>query len=212
MPFTTYAELKTEIAEWLMHDDAVAKAADLITLFEKSANVGLRMHEREVRQEHTVPAGETHTYVTLPTDWGGQRAVRRNCLPATYLTPTDMDAEVMLDPQLATNTYFAGYYTIESQAARFHPALTEGETIEFLYWQDIPALSDSNTSNWLLEKYPQLYLYGSLIQGGAYIKSNTDKENAASMWEMLTADLARHDFRNKYGNGQLRVRVRKRMA
>lgn len=210
MPFTTYAELKTEIADWIVHDDVVSKAGDLITLFEKTADTGLRMFEREARQEHTVPTGETHTYVTLPDDWGGQRAVRRNCLPVEYLTPADMDWVKMEHPSMTTDSEFAGYYTIENGAVRFYPALAAGETVEFLYWQDIPVLSDTNTSNWLLAEYPHLYLYGSLMHAGAYIKSAHDMEIVQKMWETLTADLKQSDFRKKYGNGPLRIRPRGR--
>ena len=208
MPFTTYAELQTEIADWIVHDDVTSKAADLITLFEAAAQDGLRMYERETRQEHTVPTGETHRLVTLPTDWGGERAVRRDCKPCTFLTPQGLDEKEMNDPSLAINDYFKGYFTIEAQAIRFYPSLAAGEVVELLYWKDIPVLSDSNTSNWLLASRPDIYLYGSLMHAGAYIKSGHDMQIVKTMWADITNDLKMSDFLMKYGNGPLRVRVR----
>lgn len=210
MPFTTYAELQTEIADFIVHDDVTSKAGDLIRLFEAAANDGLRMHERESRAQHTVPAGETHQYITLPTDWGGPRAVRRDCGPIEYVTPSEMDYIKAFQPGLTVNDEFFGYYTIEAQTIRLYPSAAAGESIEFLYWKNIPALSATNTTNWLLALRPDLYLYGSLMHAGVYIKDPATMKTVSDMWQTLTADLKKSDWRKKYGTGTLKVRVRGR--
>ncbi len=41
-----------------------------------------------------------------------------------------------------------------------------------VYRTNIPALSDTNTSNWLLDLAPDLYLYGALLESAPYIKED----------------------------------------
>ena len=109
-----------------------------------------------------------------------------------------------------TSDEFAGYFTVEAGSIRCYPALAAGEELEMLYWQDIPALSDSNTSNWLLASRPDLYLYGALMQAGPYIKDTSAMKVVSDMWGALTTDLKSSDFRKKYGNGTMKVTVRGR--
>lgn len=47
------------------------------------------------------------------------------------------------------------------------PSSTTTATIE--YYSRLQVLSATVTTNWILEDYPDLYLYGSLLQATAYI-------------------------------------------
>ena len=41
-----------------------------------------------------------------------------------------------------------------------------------IYRANIPALSESNTTNWLLTLAPDLYLYGVLLESAPYMKED----------------------------------------
>jgi hypothetical protein len=41
-----------------------------------------------------------------------------------------------------------------------------------VYRKNIPALTASNTTNWLLDLAPDLYLYGVLMESAPYIKED----------------------------------------
>jgi len=41
-----------------------------------------------------------------------------------------------------------------------------------IYRKNIPALSVTNTTNWLLALAPDLYLYGALLESAPYIKED----------------------------------------
>ncbi len=41
-----------------------------------------------------------------------------------------------------------------------------------IYRKVVPALSDANTSNWLLACAPDAYLYGALLESAPYIKDD----------------------------------------
>jgi len=38
------------------------------------------------------------------------------------------------------------------------------------YYARLPALSNAEPTNWLLEKFPEVYLYGALIEGAVYLR------------------------------------------
>ena len=52
-----------------------------------------------------------------------------------------------------------------------------------MYYQKIAALSDSNTTNWLLTYAPDVYLYGSLLHSAPYLK----EDERVTVWGQLYA-------------------------
>ena len=211
MALDSYANLKTAIANWITHDDADTVADDLIDLFEADARVDdaiAHAYEAETRQTHTVPAGETHTYIPLPSDWNGARAVRRDCVDMEALTPEQMDVMVAGNTGFSVSSTHGGYYTIEHQRIRLYPAASENTEIELLYWKQITALDGTNTTNWLLTLAPNLYLYGSLLHAGSFIKSDEDIGRFAQFYEGFRQKLYRNRQMKLYGGGIRRVRTR----
>lgn len=199
-----YATLKTTIADWIVHDDAEAKADDLIDMFEAWANRHMRIHEAEDRISDTVPVGETWDYVALPTLWNGARAIRPYCKTATQLTPDQLDRWKVIDP---SGTSCDNYYTIEDQALRFHPPLTENTELEILYWRKVPALDDVTTTNWLIEAHPDYYLYGSLYFGGVYIKSPEYLQLVTNLFQQIQEDIKIDSERKIHTDGPLKMRT-----
>jgi hypothetical protein len=63
------------------------------------------------------------------------------------------------------------------------PTPDTGYTGELTYYGKITALSDSNTSNWLLAYAPDLYLYGALLEATPYLK---DDERLATWSQLYT--------------------------
>lgn len=45
-------------------------------------------------------------------------------------------------------------------------------TLEVIYWSKPVPLSDTNTTNEVLEDYPEIYLYGALVQSALWIQSD----------------------------------------
>ena len=65
MPITTYAELKTNIAEFLNRDDLASISSTFISLAEDDMNRQLRHFRQEKRSTVSI----TGQYSTLPTDY-----------------------------------------------------------------------------------------------------------------------------------------------
>lgn len=159
----TYSELKTEIEAW-MHRAGLSARVDLfIDLFEARASRNLRATEME-KTETVTPVAVTEP---LPTGWIGFKNVQYN--GAGYSVPL----EYASSQKIAATGLTAGtpiYYTINGGVVEFSPDAT-GAEIEWTFYEAIPALSDANTSNWLLAKYPDYYLMGCIQQASVYTKN-----------------------------------------
>jgi hypothetical protein len=49
------------------------------------------------------------------------------------------------------------------------PPAVDDITIDMVYYGKIPALSTANTTNWLLTKAPDVYLYGALTHAAPFL-------------------------------------------
>lgn len=162
MALDTYANLKTELASWTNRGDLTTPIDTFIDLFEAWANRGLRV--RQMEAEANAPASE---YLELPADFLEMRDIQFQANPRRqlqYVTPQYAD---IYDSSGASGT--PAFYTLVGNQIRLVPAPDSTTNVRISYWQAIPALSGSQTTNWLLRDYPDVYLYGSLIHARMYI-------------------------------------------
>lgn len=160
MAFATYSDLQSTIASWLNRTDLTSAIPDFITLAEARFN-------RELRTLQMVKRATANTedeFVAVPADWLEAKDLSIADLPLSYITP-----EKLGEWKYVNVTGKTRYYTIVGGSFELFPAPTSDVTVEMAYYAKIPALSVSNTSNWLLAKAPDLYLYGSLQQAAPYI-------------------------------------------
>lgn len=73
---------------------------------------------------------------------------------------------------------FPRYYTLIDKTLRFWPAQTNALSGTLYYFQQLPVLSESNQTNWLLLDHPDVYLDGALYY--AY-RAMPDIEKASLM-------------------------------
>jgi hypothetical protein len=169
MALTTYAELRTAIADWLARSDLTSYIPDFITLFEAHANRRLRVRQMETSTTLTPSSGSA----TLPSDYLAWRRVTwtgdvRNELE--YVHPSYLQAAY---PDTPSGT--PRIFTIEGSTLKVRPVSTTG--LEFDYYEKIDALS--GTVNWLYTAHPDAYLFGSLAEAQGF---NVDFEKLA-LWK-----------------------------
>lgn len=176
MALSTYSDLKTSIASWLMRDDLTAVIPDFITLAEADMCQRLRLRAMLTRSTATLD----EAYETLPTDFLGMWRVVVNDERIRF-APTDLLAQYALD--------WAGeapmFFSIVGSQLQLVPAPTASATatIEMTYYAKPTALSDSNTSNHILAASPGIYLYGSLIQSAPYLGDDQRVQVWMSMYQ-----------------------------
>ena len=203
MAITTYAELKSTIADWLNRDDLDAAISSFISLAEAQFNRSLRHRKMVTRSDATVDT----PYFAVPADWLENIRFQLNTDPITpllYVTP-EQAAEEQLKYNVANQPLM---FTMVGQQFQVIPAPNTSYDAELLYYAKIPALSDSNTSNWLLAESPDIYLYGALVQSAPYLKEDERLSTWAGLYQRFVDDMMLADERARIGSSKLKARIR----
>ena len=169
MALGTYAQLQTSVASWLDRDDLVTAIPDFITLAEARFNRELRVRDMIVRKQ----AVSDKQYVQLPADWLHAKNIQIGTTVLEFKTMDDAD-RLRVTPMSGKTRYF----TIVGSSLELLPTPSDDVQIEMAYYKNIPALS-ANSTNWLLTKAPDLYLYGSLLQAAPFL----DNDERVPLWE-----------------------------
>lgn len=200
MALSTYAELQTEIAAFLNRDDLTSQIPTFIRLAESQ----IARDVEHWRAEARTTASTAARYITLPTDFmrpirlymdGDNQALR-------LITATQMQDRRANAADAAGTPRF---YSITAGEIELFPTPASG-TLNIYYRSEIDALSDSNTSNWLLTYAPDVYLYGSLLHTAGYLQ---DDERAAIWSTLYTAavnNLNQDSINATYGDQRLVAR------
>ena len=168
MALDTYSGLKATIADYLNRDDLTSVVPSFITLAEAKFNRKLRMRQMVKRATATIDT----QYFGYPSDWLQAKEFILNTNPITYMDfVTDKQANELRQNQIIASGK-PSYYTIIGTQIEVIATPDTTYTGELTYYAKIPALSDSNTSNWLLAYAPDLYLYGALLEAAPYLKDD----------------------------------------
>jgi hypothetical protein len=175
---TTWAELKTNLADWLDRSDLTVQIAEFIGYAERRFNRVLRVPE----MEEAVTSSTSAAVITLPSDF--------LAIKSLYI---DGDSQLTLLRQLsldslrslysAEDTGTPEYFAMESGAELvFAPAPDESVTYMMNYYQKIPQLGASQASNWVLAAHPDLYVAASLVEAMVFLRDT----EGLSLWEQRT--------------------------
>jgi len=167
---STYDELKTELSTKIgRSDDDFVNSRDLFIDFAE-ADFNRRLRTSQMEEELTDTA-DANGNITLPGDFLVMRSVRRSGSPNIELQPISMGGENRLSPYDTAGE--ACFYSISGTTLRVTPI--EAAELILTYFEKIPALTASNTTNWLLALAPDAYYYMSLAH---YYAWNEDMEMA----------------------------------
>ena len=159
MSLSTYNELITAIANWSDRDETDPQIPDFITLAESSLNNDAGFRVRKM----TVEA----TYISL----NGLVPFYEDYLALRSIRNTDGNPLEFVSPSIFAQRQAMGcigcprWYTELAGAIHIFPA-PDYVSLDIVYYKRLPALSEINTTNWLLQNYPNIYLYGSLLEAG----------------------------------------------
>ena len=119
----------------------------------------------------------------------------------------------MFEIKAGSTTARPRVYTIESdnetEALRFGPAPDTSYTGYLSYYKSFGALSDTNTSNYILNKHPGIYLYGSLYHAANFLGGINPQQ--VQTWQQMFATamerLELNDREDEYNGSPLQVRT-----
>ena len=187
----TYAQLKSTLADYLNRDDLTAIVPTFIKLAESKFNRKLRVRQMVTRANATIDTA----FFSPPADWLESKEFQLNTNPITKL---EFITESYGNELRATRFTAGGkprYYTVVGSQLEFIPTPDTEYQGELTYYAKIPALSDANTSNWLLAYAPDLYLYGALIEAEPYLKNDERVGLWGELYLRVVADIEVADER-----------------
>lgn len=197
MAITTYAELQTAISTWTGDTFTSAQVQEFIALVEARFNRILRTQEMETR----VTATADSEYLVLPDDFLEQRSIEiGGDQRLEYVTPSQMS-------EYETETGEPRYYTVTDGQFRFQPVPTSSYTVEVVYYKKIAALSDSNTSNWILENHPDLYLAACLTMAEVFGWNDGRAAGFKAAESEILKEIEKQEINRKVGSSPLKMRT-----
>lgn len=200
MAISNYAELQTSITNWLARNDLAATIPDFIGLAESRINRRLRVAQMIIRDTtQTVPG---NSYILKPADFLEMRNIEVSGSPnmvLEYATPAVIDRKYRSDSLGRPSAY-----TLLGSEIQLAPTPDAEYVIEMAYYAKIPSLQQ-NSTNWLIQQAPDIYLYGALIEAKAFIEDEKFQLWKAAFDEAIN-DLTRSDKRAKFSGSGLRQR------
>lgn len=178
----TYAGLQASVADWLNRSDLTALVPDLIAMATGQISDRLLkdgpIREMMGRSDATINA----EFITVPTDFRGNRSfyLGANYLPLEYVDPEEIVRRKTLYPSQDGDPQA---YTVVGGQFQFWPWNGSTFSGEIAYWKAIPALSVSNTSNWLLTRRPDIYLTAALTNSAPYLAD----DERLNVWGTMAA-------------------------
>ena len=201
----TYAQLQTEIANWLDRTDLTATIPTFIELAEANFNRVIRQPDMITKDDSFSIAGR---YTTLPTDTLEIVRIVLDLTPVIvleYMTPEELSERRVSLTGGGKPYYFTtvGGSTNQLEVLR-SPDSTY--TASIIYYTRIAALTDAATSNWLLTNHPDIYLFGTLVEAEPYLKNDDRMPMWTSRLDKALNDLRLQGQRERHTASGLRMR------
>ena len=187
-----YTQLVAAIGDLLHRSDLSSAIPNFIMLAEARLNRDLRVRHMEIVLPATAVANNV---LTLPA---GVVDVKSLWVPGKESAPLDPSS---YDAVLAGG--LSGVPTMYCRTGADGVFVNGGGDLQGIVYERIPALGDSNLSNWLIADHPDVYLYGSLIQAAIYTK-----DDATAYEAQYTSTLNDVTGVSKRITGRMRIRAR----
>lgn len=144
------------------YDSEIDDNVDIFfSLVEARINRLLKTREQSFRS--TTPTIEGAEYYPLPSDFRGMRNIQLNSDPNSevhdvktfnLMNPTQMDG-------IRQGVYEGKiYYSVIANQIQIWPTQPAGKEIEIVYYRKVPPLTATNTTNWVSDEHPDMYISG----------------------------------------------------
>lgn len=208
MAITTYSELKSAIQDWCPRGDISTKTDEFIDLAEsvfkrppypptRRQIGGIRLNK--TRTSGTLTAG-TAT-LALPSDFLEFNRFLLTATP-TVLIPVTSD---YLGEVKRTGTGRPAYICVQD-VFEFDVAPDDSYAYEVSYWPAVEALSDSNTTNFLLTNYPDVYLSACLYWAWSWARDSAEMGKWAGAYSEAAATV-NQSYARRLSQGSIAIQT-----
>lgn len=201
MSLANYSDLQAAVGNWLNRSDLSTYIPDFITLAEDRLSGDLKTRSMEAKTTLSTVAG-TST-VALPSD---MLEMRRLQVLGTYNQPLSYRSPDELSTDYADNRVGQPLvFSVVGSNIELAPIPDAVYSVELTYQQRIPALTVSNTTNWLLTAWPSAYLYAALISAEPFLKNDDRLPTWQSLYQEAIDNINGIDW---YSGSTMKVRAR----
>lgn len=203
MALTTYANLKTSVANYLGRSDLESQIPDFVTLAEIRLSRSLRIRQMLKTVTASTTAGDPT--VGLPSDFLEVRDLYISGSPRTtltYLSPSAYSREARAD-----ESGLPVFYTTRANEFELAPVPDSVYTLTMLYYAQPPAMSDSNQSNVFLANCADALLYGALLEAEPYLMNDARLQVWSSLYNNAVESLNTADDGSEYAGVPLTMKV-----
>lgn len=204
MALANYTELQTAVADFLNRDDLSSAIPDFIKLAEAKFNRAIRNRRMLTRATVTIDA----QYENLPADFLESKLFILNDSTPYAMQLATLEQAAGLRFQRDNTAGKPAYYSVTGSQFEFTPSPDAAYTADLTYYAKIPDLA-TNSTNWLLTNFPDLYLYTTLIQSAPYLKDDERLMTWTSLANAGFEELKLEDERAQYNASPLLMRIRR---
>lgn len=198
-----YQGLCNKIADTLNRQDLTSVIPDFTVL----ATARIQRDMARIKHPYAISraqASVVNNYSPLPIDFLSvyQLADQDTSQALIYITP-DQSMTVQAqgwNPDTAVVPVIGAYYTPTGNTTYFTiignrirlvppPGVASPTTLDLWYLTTLAALNTTNTTNWALTRYPDLYLYAALVHTAPYLKSDERVALWDGMYQQILRDI-----------------------
>ena len=202
-PITTYSLLQSALEDWLARADLTEQIPTFIFFAEAELNRTKRIFAMETVQYVYTTAGSK--WLAYPNGYKGFRWLRRDISAQAgkldYVTPDTMNSDSRYHAEGTPQVY-----TLHGDRVQLGPVPNAVIQLEAGVFEDVPYLSDDNTSNWWLANAPDALMYGALMHAEPYLKNDPRTKVWAQMYARAVGAIDTLDEQYRYPSGSLAQR------
>ena len=188
--FVDYLDLRLAVAD-------VVQNRGLTDVFPRLTKMAESKLDSELRTRYQITNGT----VTFASGTG--------VLPADFLEMINVfgvaDYPFKSGPIGDTRRWGSEYYRYSVSGSNIYIRGYSGDR-DIIYYARLPTLTAGNsTTNWLLERYPNVYLYAIALEGALHVQDMTRAEIISGQLEAAKQQIRVDDEMARYSNGSVRV-------
>jgi hypothetical protein len=199
MAITSYSTLQTAVQTWAHRGDlTAAQIQEFIALAESDLQVRAKLTQWEQTGTVTITDGSG----PLPSDFASMKSVEFGSSSTTLSQVSPQKYQYL---ESATEAGIPINYAIIGDELKLVPIATG--TASILYTARFTPLSDSATTNSLLELFPDVYLQGALAQFAIWSKDDVAMQRHGMLFDAGLSRVRKYTAERRYGDAPLAMRL-----
>ena len=198
MSISNYSELKSAVAKWIHRNDLASIITDFIMLAESKIYDEIRTSHVESSFSYTISSGS----FIVPSGYVE--------LKYAYVESSSIQKLSRKDPEWIFSNYpsrestgVPKFIARDGESFILAPYPDSNYTIKGSYYKRLESLSETNTSNWLTDIYPDLILSASCAEAAEYARDSEALGYWSGKYESIKARINRTSQIEAFSGSQL---------